>query len=329
MPVYNAGEYLVGALDSILAQTFRNWELILINDGSTDNSEDVIMRYAQYEDNRIYYIRNTENLQLIKTLNKGIGYCQGEYIARMDADDVCFPDRLRVQVEFLDSHPDYLMCGTNAIVINNKGKKNGQIRNLPDNDYLQVNMLFSPPFIHPSVMVRREVLVRNPYNEAYKHVEDYDLWRRIARQGKIANLGKDLLAYRWHDNNVSALNDKVQDELKDRIICEQLGSLGIEPTEEELCCHKITFCLYKMGHRQDVSVSRSEAVSAWFTKLLQHNRVAGRYDQDYLKVFLWARWAVLCISQKRYLKILSPPFASYHPDVLVKFLKLLLYLERK
>ena len=99
MPVYNAEQYLSQALDSIVSQSFEDWELILINDGSTDRRESIIM---DYDDERIFYIKNPVNLKLIKTLNKGIDYCGGQYIARMDADDICHPDRLKRQVEFLD-----------------------------------------------------------------------------------------------------------------------------------------------------------------------------------------------------------------------------------
>jgi glycosyltransferase involved in cell wall biosynthesis len=325
MPVYNAEAYLAEAIDSIIFQTFTDWELILINDGSTDNSEMIISRYS---DNRIYYIKNPVNLGLIKTLNRGIDFCGGEYIARMDADDISFPERLRKQIDFLDAHPDYLMCGTNAVVINNQGDRTGKIRNLPDNDLLQINLLFSPSFVHPTVMIRREVLLENRYDEAYKHVEDYELWRRIAKQGKVANLGDELLAYRWHDSNVSVLNSKVQDKLKDKIISDELGTLDIALTDEELFCQKITFSLYSLGNKQEISVSQFNNISGWFSKLIRQNRIKRMYNQKDFIAFLWARWIVLCVSQKKYGRII-PPFASLNPAVLIKLLELMLFLKKK
>lgn len=325
MPVYNAGQYLSQAIDSIRSQSFKDWELILVNDGSTDDSEAII---CSYNDNRIYYAKNPVNLGLIKTLNKGIDLCGGEYIARMDADDISLTERLRIQANFLDTHPGYLMCGTNASVINNKGERTGKIRNLQDNDFLQINLLFSPPFIHPTVMIRREVLEKNRYDEAYKHVEDYELWCRIAKQGKIANLKDELFAYRWHDSNVSVLNNEIQDRLKDKIISDELGSLDIVPAGQELYCHKVTFRLYSMGNRQEVSVSQLNDVSAWFSKLIRKNGETGRYNGDDLIAFLWARWIVLCISQKKYMKMI-PPFTSLKPSVFIKLLKLILFLKNK
>lgn len=325
MPVYNAGQYLSEAIDSICSQSFKDWELILINDGSTDNSETIISRYS---DNRMYYIKNPVNLGLIKTLNKGIDFCGGEYIARMDADDISFPERLRKQIDFMDAHPDYLMCGTNAAVINSRGGRTGKIRNLPDNDLLQISLLFSPSFVHPSVMIRREVLLENRYDEAYKHVEDYELWCRIAKHGKVANLEDELLAYRWHDSNVSVLNNEIQDKLKDKIISDELGMLDITPTDEELFCHRITFSLYSLGNKQEVSVPRFNDISGWFSKLIRQNRIKRTYNQKGFVAFLWARWIVLCVSQKKYGGII-PPFASLKPTVLMKLLKLMFFLRNK
>lgn len=326
MPVYNAGQYIARAIESILWQSYRDWELILINDGSTDDSESII---CQYEDERIFYLKNEKNLGLIKTLNKGIDYCHGEYIARMDADDIALPDRFGQQVSFLDKHPEYLMCGTNAAVIDNNERRTGKIRNLTTNDYLQINLLFSPPFVHPSVMIRTETLKNNRYDEAFRHVEDYELWCRIARLGKVANIGKDLLEYRWHDSNVSVLHNKVQEELKDKIIVRELKTLDIQPTEEELYYHRITFRLYHLGNKKDIDITGFQGVSDWFSKLLQQNKSRKIYKQSAFTAFLWARWVVLCISQKKYGKALLPAFKTLNPNVLVKLLRLVLFLSKK
>jgi len=326
MPVYNAEKYLSEAIDSILSQTFNDWELIIINDGSTDNSETII---SGYDDNRIYYTKNKENIGLIRTLNKGIDLCHGEYIARMDADDISLPKRLKKQIDFLDKNPDYLMCGTNASVINNLGGITGKIRNLSDNKFLQIHLLFSVPFVHPSVMIRKEVLQENRYNGNFKHVEDYELWCRIAKQGKIANLEEELFEYRWHDSNVSVLYNKLQEELKNKIIKEELKNLDIYPTEDELFYHKITFKLYNQGSKQDMSVEQSGSILTWFSLLIEKNKEKRIYDHDSLIAFLWSRWTVLCNFQKKYHKILSPSFISFRPDIFTKYIKLLLFLRQK
>ena len=326
MPVYNAGQFLARAIDSILSQTFTDWELILINDGSTDDSESVI---AQYEDSRIYYIRNGTNLGLIKTLNRGIDLCQGEYIARMDADDISLPDRLIFQVDFMNKHPNCLMCGTNAAVIDNNGNRTGKIRNLSGNAFLQINLLFSTPFVHPSIMIRKEILEKNRYDDHYKHAEDYELWCRIAKLGKMANLNKELLEYRWHDSNVSVLNNEVQENLKHKIITDELRTFGLNPTEAELYCHKITFRLFRLGKKQNIPVDRFKDIATWFSKLLDQNKIKQTYNQIDFIAFLWARWIVLCISQKRYRMVFHPKFTSYNPLVLIKLARLILFLKDK
>ena len=240
MPVYNAERYLAQAIDSIINQSFTDWELIIINDGSTDQSKSII---ESYNDPRIKHYENEANLKLIKTLNKGIGLCTGEYIARMDSDDISQPERLQIQVDFLDKHPSYVMCGTTARVVDNGGKKIGEIRNLKRNNFLQINLLFSNPFVHPSVVIRRKALENNHYDEYFKHIEDYELWCRVALEGKIANICKDLILYRWHSSNVSVVHNDMQMLLKNEVVKQQLQELDIIPTEKELYCHRITFRL--------------------------------------------------------------------------------------
>lgn len=326
MPVYNAERYLQEAIDSIINQTFTDWELIIINDGSTDGSETIIKAYT---DKRIRLVNNEQNLKLIKTLNNGIDLCQGEYIARMDADDIAMPDRLQIQVDFMDKHPDYIMSGTNAIVIDNKGDKTGIIRNLSDSDLLKINLLFSDPFIHPSMLIRRQILASNRFNEDYKHVEDYELWCRISSSGEITNIGQDLLKYRWHDCNVSVLHSAEQDRLKNRIIREQLQSLNIEPTENELYSHKITFQLYSRGKRQEITADKFEEIEQWFYKLSKQNIVTKKYKISDFTAFLWSRWIVLCISQKKIGKLFFPKFAAYNIFTLITTGKLIYCLSKK
>lgn len=326
MPVYNAEKYLVQAVDSILNQTFRDWELIIINDGSTDSSRQLLERI---DDNRIIIIDNEQNLGLIKTLNKGIDLCKGTYIARMDADDISLPDRLGKQVHFMDNNPDYIMCGTNALVIDNDGEVTGKIRNLISNELLQINLLFSNPFVHPSVIIREEVLKTNRFDDGYKHIEDYELWCRIAKLGKIANLENDLLLYRWHDSNVSVINADIQIQTKKNINKLQLRRFDLSPNDDQLYAHNITFNLYHLGTKQKVSVDKINEVENWFSTLCKQNEKLGLFSPNDLTAFLWSRWLVLCLSQKRYSRLLHPKFASYKLSVIKKLLRLVAHLKNK
>lgn len=326
MPVYNAQKYLGEAIDSIINQSYKNWELILINDGSDDGSEAII---KSYEDTRIKYLKNDFNIGLINTLNKGLEFCSGKYIARMDADDIALKDRLAHQYKFLESNPAYGMCGGDALVIDNNGKETGRIKNVYSNNLLKINLLFSVPFVHPCMMVRREVFERFKYDMEFKHVEDYDLWCRIASEWKVANLPHNLLKYRWHNTNVSVLNETYQAELKNFIIRRELKQIGLEPSEDELYYHTITFQLYSKGSKLNVSVENMEGIKSWFSKLIRRNREVKVYDMSAFVSFLWSRWIVLCLSQKKYVQALFPPFFSYTPKSLWITTKLVLFLSKK
>lgn len=327
MPVYNAEKYLAEAIDSIIKQTYTDWELILINDGSTDGSEKII---EHYQDPRIKYHKNEQNLGLIRTLNKGIDLCQGKYIARMDADDIAFPERLNQQVGLMDAKSELILCGTNAIVIDEKGNETGKIVNPSSDTLLQISLLFTNPFIHPSIMIRKEKLGVNRFEAEALHVEDFDFWIRLSSKGQLANVNQPLLKYRWHETNVSVKNAEFQEGMKDKIIRQQItAQLETKPSPRELKAHRLTFSLYKYGKKIKVSADRAEHVVKWFKKLSEQNRKLGRYPQTDFDAFLWSRWMVLCIALNKKSKIFYPSFIKKTPKTIIKTFKLALYLSRK
>lgn len=202
LPVYNAEKYLNEAIDSILNQTFTDFELIIINDGSTDNSEKII---DSYNDDRLIKVNNDVNLKLIATLNKGIDLAKGEYIARMDADDISLPERFNKQVKFLDEHKDYVVVGSNYEAFGDESF----ISNLPTQDeHIRLELFFSNPFAHPSVMMRKEILTKKNirYQTKYLHMEDLALWFDLSKHGKCSNLSENLLRYRVAGQNISKKN---------------------------------------------------------------------------------------------------------------------------
>lgn len=326
MPVYNGEKYLAQAIESIGFQSYDDWELIIVDDGSTDMTAEIVSRYR---DNRIYYLKNERNIGLIATLNKGIDYCSGKYIARMDADDISEPERLKKQIEFMESHPNYVMCGTNARIINSEGNPIGSIKNLTTNNYLRINLLFSVPFVHPSMIIRKEAILNSRYDADFKHVEDYDLWCRLSAKGMIANVGKKFLQYRWHESNISVVNSAFQEAQKDKIIRRELALLELNPTEEELWCHRITFRLYSFGIKQSVSVEKITSIENWFHKLIEQNKKKKIYQRTSFTAYVWSRWCVLCFVQKKYAKAFFPSFANYNPVIVVKLLRLLFKLMSK
>lgn len=182
MGVYNGSKRVKAAIGSILNQTFTDFEMIVCDDGSTDNSVEIIKELAA-KDNRIILLQNQKNMQLAATLNKCLNYAQGEYIARMDDDDISHPERLRKQVDFLDSHPEYVLVSSYMALFDENGKWGVvKVAEKPQ----PINFLMNSPFIHAACMIRKNVLLKvNGYNERKQtlRVEDYDLWFRIYAEG--------------------------------------------------------------------------------------------------------------------------------------------------
>lgn len=206
IPVYNAAKYLEPALESILGQSFGDFECVIVNDGSTDGSEAIIL---SYNDGRIRYFKNTTNQGLIYTLNRGIQACQGEYIARMDADDIASLDRFEKQVALLDSHHEIGVCGTWYTLFDERGVKT-RIELPVEHDHIVDSMYFHCPIGHPTVMVRRQLLDENKYHASFQASEDYELWTRLMDKTHFYNLPISLLDYRWHAANVSITASSLQ-----------------------------------------------------------------------------------------------------------------------
>jgi glycosyltransferase involved in cell wall biosynthesis len=186
MPVYNCEDFLAEAIESMLNQTFADYEFIIINDGSKDKSLDIMKRY-QKKDKRIKLI-SRPNKGLAPTLNEGLAKATGEYIARMDGDDISLPDRLQIEVDYLDAHPEVGLVGTNYIIIDPNGKTLDQTDVFTHADDLRVAMVTCNQYGHGSVMMRSNIFKRiKPYDPSI-YVEDYDLFVRISHKYKVVNL---------------------------------------------------------------------------------------------------------------------------------------------
>jgi len=232
MPTYNDGEYLHEAIDSILNQTFYDFEFIIINDGSTDNTEEII---DSYNDNRIRYLKNDSNCGNTVTRNKGMNAATGKYIAIMDSDDISVPNRLALQFEYLEKHPDIGILGGAKIFFD---VHSWFYRRYPtDPDYIKSFLFFKNPVGQPTVMLRREILKKYGllYNTKFESGGDFDFWYRSADKGvRIANLEAVLLYYRQSVSQMSHPgNAEVRIETLKTYFKEKLRSLGLEFTEQE------------------------------------------------------------------------------------------------
>ncbi len=206
MPVYNGEKYLRQAMDSILNQTFTDFEFLIINDGSKDGSVEII---EAYDDPRIRLVHNEQNLKLVATLNKGIDLARGEYIARMDCDDISLPERLARQVAVMDKYPDVGVCGAWAWVIDSAGKVFDKIKT-PVGRKLASFYWRPSPFVHPTVMIRSAILKQNKYDQRFADAEDYALWLSLCRVTGFYNLAEFLLLYRVHPASVTSTNRIIQ-----------------------------------------------------------------------------------------------------------------------
>ena len=195
MSVYDGEKFLEEAVLSVLNQTYKDFEFIIIDDGSTDSSLKMLRSFEK-KDERIKLV-SRENKGLTRSLNEGIKLAQGEYIARMDGDDISMPKRFEKQIDFLEKNKDIALCGTWAINIDENGNEIGEYKTPTTNKEIRKMILFHNPFIHPSVMMRKEIINNvGLYNEKIKYAQDYEYWLRIIKKNKMANLNSFLLWYR-------------------------------------------------------------------------------------------------------------------------------------
>lgn len=208
MPVYNGEKYLSEAIDSILYQTYTDFEFIILNDGSTDNTEEIIL---SYDDPRIVYVKNEENLQIVETLNKGIALAKGKYIARMDADDISLPERFEKQLDILENHLSVQVIFSIVELVNENGVTIGSWKDDVDCHTQESMYSFLPRkncFSHPSVMIRKDVAKNYLYINS-KNSEDYNLWLRMMSDGIVFyKIVKPLVKYRVLDTSVTRVSNK-------------------------------------------------------------------------------------------------------------------------
>lgn len=206
MPVYNCENYLHEAIKSILNQTFHDFEFLVIDDYSSDNSTNVI---ESFKDNRIKLIKKNSNTGISDTLNLGLKYALGKYIVRMDADDISSPLRIEKQINFLESNPEYILCASNYNIIGSN-----KIIILPEeSEDIKLTLIDNCCIAHPTVVLRKKTLEINniSYSKDAEPAEDYNLWIELINFGKFYNIQDNLLSYRIHQKQISQKRKKEQD----------------------------------------------------------------------------------------------------------------------
>lgn len=303
IPCYNVEKYVVEAVNSILSQTYDNIEIIAINDYSTDKTGLLLDELAK-QDPRIRVINNEENLKLIKTLNKGISLCNGEYIARMDADDISLPRRIEKEVDFLEKNKDHDIVSTlfYAFPSENPNKKSFHQSPLKDSE-LRAFILFKSGICHPAVMIRKRVFIDLGlrFEPEYLHVEDYALWSEAIYKTKIANIGEPLLLYRVHPHQVSSLHEDLQRENKKKVFKIHAKQLGL-PLDDDFID---IYASVAEAVPKEPSLTYLDKCEQLLLTLIKRNKETPFCDKDYLKKLASIHWLRLCANSRLGLKVVE------------------------
>lgn len=290
MPVYNAEKYLKEAIDSILLQSFTDFEFIIINDGSTDNSKNIIL---SYNDKRIKYFENENNIKLIATLNRGLELANGKYIARMDADDISLPERLEKQVVFMDKNQDIGLCGTWIQMMGT----NELVDYPEDNEMIKIHLMRYSSIGHATVMMRKDYFIKNSlyYDGNYIHAEDYELWSRCIQYFPMANIPEILYYVRIHMGRITVVYRDIQVKNGNVVRLNQLNNLGIDPTPEEAEIHKTIFNFETRVNRNNIKLA-----VIWLQTLREANSKRNFYLEPLFTKWLASLWKDLLLVSPAY-----------------------------
>lgn len=326
IPCYNVEDYVVESVSSILKQTYKNLEIIIINDCSSDNTGSKLLELAS-KDSRIRIYNNETNLKLIQTLNKGVGLCNGKYIARMDADDISFPTRIEKQVSFLEQNIDYDIVGTMFYTFRTGKSKRNLYKNPKTYEELQAYLLFRSGICHPSVMIRKTLFseLGLKFEERYLHVEDYALWSKALYLTKLANLDEPLLYYRVHEYQISSLNEKKQIDNKKEVFKIHCENLGLPSDPEDLDIYaSVAECV-----PNESSFDYLLKCERFMQILLNKNIQEQFCSPQYLRRILSLHWIRLCANSRLGLSILNICFNSslYNKEYYSKSDILILYIK--
>lgn len=230
MPVCNAERYVGEAVASILSQSFRDWEFLIFDDGSSDSSLNILERYAS-QDRRIKLFTR-QHKGYVAWLNEGLEQAHGQFIARMDADDISLHERLARQVEHFRRHPDCVAVGCNLLMIDSDGEPLGEVFYDTDHETIKTHLLKGTLDVicHPASMIKRSALLAiGGYRKEYESVEDFAIWLGLIEQGKLANIPEVLFKYRKHHTSVSATKFERQKQLANQIITQERLRRGLKP----------------------------------------------------------------------------------------------------
>ena len=276
MPAYNAEKYIGESIKSILNQTFIDFEFIIINDGSRDRTKEIILSYS---DDRIVYLENEMNSGIVVTLNKGLEYATGEYIARMDADDIAVAERLEKQIEFMEKNKDVGVLGTGICIFGEDVHEQARVFTT-NPEQLKAELIFNSCIAHPTVMMRSNILKNNglSYDLEYAGAEDYNLWWKIAKISQIATIPDLLLKYRIHSSQITKKKDEKYYKMMKKLMEERFSDIGFKSSDIE----KKVFMKYCLGEYETFSQKEVEEFVDCLVHLLRCNKSNNYFSQKKL-----------------------------------------------
>ena len=311
MPVYNGELFLREAVDSVCGQTYRDWELLIVDDHSTDDSRRIAAEYAR-RDPRVKVITNLQRKGIVGALNTGLDAATGVYIARMDADDISLPERFAQQVAYLETHPEVALCGTWVRMI---GAASTRRRYPTDPERLRAFALFNCPLAHPTVMWRRAWFERQGLRyDAAACPEDYELWARVVTHFPAANLGRVLLHYRIHAASSSSVDWSNVDAQAAKISGGLLARLGLNADADELRLHRHIAQGRSEGTREFLG-----RADAWLARVAAANAASRWSAPEAFHSVAADLWFALCFHSVRLgsgvlRTYAAAPFAARGPD---------------
>lgn len=307
MSVYNGEEYLIEAIESVRNQTFKNWELIVINDCSTDSTAKILADFS-LKDERVKVHTNEVNLRLPSSLNKAISLCTGKYIARMDADDICLPERLEKQYKFMEENSDVALSSCRFLTVKNGVYASGGAGGRCDFKALRAMLLVSNPILHPGVIARAEIMKKFNYDTTLTCTEDLELWTRMARNNqKLQILPECLLIYRLHDKQITSTTLERQHTEVSKIEQKYYSSLFEEMDEEML-----KFYIGGIYFKENADVDKFLEYAKWLRKASKN--CFSKNDINYALFEILAEYKRRGVSKK---DILKATF-SFNPFFLTK-----------
>jgi glycosyltransferase involved in cell wall biosynthesis len=313
IPIYKAEDYIVEALRSVMDQTYKNLEIILINDQSPDRSIQLAEELAA-NDPRVQIVENRYEKGIVGALNTGLELATGELIARMDGDDVCFPDRIERQVKFMDEHPEIAVSSGSVEVI---GKHSGLKFEYPtDPEVAAIYPLLNSPLAHPATILRADFFQEHSlrYDYEYQYGEDIDLWQRVLDAGgQIGNLAEVILKYRTHNTNVTVEHASRNSDLAQKVRLRILNKLGLNLSEPEVTALHLLAGWTPASSRQ-MYLDYLKLIN----EILGANAVKNIYHQSKLAHFLHSRLHHLTVAGNRFIPFTHLAWGVVNP---VRFAK--------